>query len=146
MSAATAVPRSRYVLFGTLAAAGCTLDLATKRWIFDTLGMPSTQPSMWLIDDVFGFTTSLNEGALFGFGQGQTLIFSGLSIVAPVGICCWLFVVGAARDRLLTIALGLVIGGILGNLYDRLGFPGLRWTGDRIHEPVRAGLRRVAIG
>ena len=34
---------------------------------------------------------------------------------------------GAAHDRLLTVALGCVTGGIFGNLYDRLGLPGLTW-------------------
>ena len=27
----------------------------TKRWIFDTLGMPHQRPSRWLVDEVFGF-------------------------------------------------------------------------------------------
>ena len=40
----------------------------------------------------------------------------------------WLFAAGAARDWLLTVALALVTAGILGNLYDRLGLPGLVWN------------------
>lgn len=137
-----AVPTRRYVLFFTLAAAGCLVDLATKRWIFATLGMPHERESVWLVDEVFGFTTSLNEGALFGIGQGQGLVFSTLSIAAVAGILYWLFIAGAASDLLLTIALGSVTGGILGNLYDRLGVPGLTWGGDSIH---RAGDRVYAV-
>ncbi len=38
-----------------------------------------------------------------------------------MAIVYWLFVVGAARDRLLLISLSGITGGILGNLYDRLG-------------------------
>ena len=83
-----------------------------------------------MVDQIFGFTTSLNEGALFGIGQGQGLLFSLLSLVAAVGILYWLFVAGAAGDRLLTIALACVTGGIFGNLYDRLGLPGLAWGPD----------------
>ena len=136
-----AVPTRRYLLFGGIAALGSMLDLLTKHWIFVRLGMPHHRPSLWLVDEVFGFTTSLNEGALFGIGQGQGLLFSGLSVVAIVGIGYWLFVAQAAHDRLLTIALGAVTGGILGNLYDRLGLPGLKWEADSIHhtgEPVYA--------
>ncbi len=121
------VPASRYILFVVIAGIGCTADLLTKRWIFDYLGMPHQRPSRWLVDEVFGFTTSLNEGALFGIGQGQGLIFSALSIAAAIGILYWLFVAKAAHDRLLTVALGCVTGGIFGNLYDRLGLPGLKW-------------------
>ena len=38
------------------------------------------------------------------------------------------------------IALGLVVGGIIGNLYDRLGVPGLEWHAplDRVGQPVLA--------
>jgi signal peptidase II len=34
---------------------------------------------------------------------------------------------GAARDTWLTVALACIMAGILGNLYDRLGLPGLTW-------------------
>jgi signal peptidase II len=122
-----AIPRSRFVLFAALAAGGCAVDLATKRWVFDRLGMPGAKPTDWLIQNVFGFTTSLNEGALFGIGQGRVAMFAVLSVVALLGILYWLFVAGAAQDLLLTIALGSVCAGIFGNLYDRLGLPGLKW-------------------
>lgn len=121
------VPANRYAIFFLLAAIGCALDLATKTWIFNELGGPREKPTWWLWTDVFGFQTSLNEGALFGMGQGRVALFAGLSIVVVPCILYWLFVVGAARDRLLTVALGLVTAGILGNLYDRLGLPGLAW-------------------
>ena len=89
-----------------------------------------------------GLQTSLNEGALFGMGQGKVVFFASLSIVALLGIVVWLFPFAAAKDRFLTIALGCVCAGILGNLYDRFGLPGLRWqfplppgheVGDRVY-------------
>ncbi len=87
-----------------------------------------TEPPIWLIENVFGFETSLNKGALFGFGQGWTTWFAILSIVAALGIVSWLFWFGAAHDRLLTYALALVTAGIFGNLYDRVGLPALQWA------------------
>ena len=103
--------------------------------MFARLGMPdhSVQPQ-WIWKGVFGFQTSLNEGALFGMGQGLWLLFAALSMAAAVGIFLWLFAAGAARDWLLTIALAFVTAGILGNLYDRLGLPGFVWH-DSYHVP-----------
>ncbi len=122
-----AVPTNRYAIFTLLAVVGCAVDLATKTWIFNKLGMPGARPPIWLWEGVFGFDTSLNEGALFGIGQGQVMLFASLSVVAAVGIVYWLFWAGAAEDLLLTVALGCVMAGVFGNLYDRLGMPGLKW-------------------
>jgi signal peptidase II len=129
-----AVSTRRYVLFCGIAGGGCAVDLLTKHVAFDRLGMPGGT-SYWLIHEVFGFTTSLNEGALFGIGQGQGMFFSALSLVAALGIGYWLFVAGAARDLWLTVALACVTAGILGNLYDRLGLPGLVWEPGYGHAP-----------
>lgn len=125
----TTIPRSRYAVFILLAAGGCLADLLTKHWIFAWRGMPGQRPTYWLLPGVFGFTTSLNEGALFGLGQGQVPLFSVLSVAAGIAILYWLFVLRAARDPLLTVAMGCVMAGILGNLYDRLGLPQLQWQG-----------------
>jgi signal peptidase II len=121
------LPASRYVVFLSIAAAGCAIDLATKSWIFGRLGMPGYNPPIWLIDEIFGLETSLNEGALFGIGQGKVGLFAALSVVAALGIVYWLFVHGAARDWLLTVSLGSIMAGVCGNFYDRLGLHGLRW-------------------
>ena len=138
-TAAKAVPASRYAVFSSIAVVGCVLDLATKSWIFNRLGGPHESLTWWLWEDVFGFRTSLNEGALFGMGQGWVVLFAVLSIVVVPVILYWLFVAGAARDWLLTVALGLVTAGILGNLYDRLGLPGLEWR----HPWIVDGLHEV---
>jgi signal peptidase II len=126
-----AISVKRRLVFLSIAFGGCALDLATKRWMFDSLGMPHIPPNKiwWIWDRVFGFQTSLNEGGLFGFGQGWAPLFAGLSIAAVVGIFIWLFFLGAAKNWILVVALGCVTAGIFGNLYDRLGFPGLIWDG-----------------
>ena len=125
-----AIPPSRYVVFFSIVVVGWLVDLATKNWVFAKLGMPDpvVRDVWWIWKGVVGLQTSLNEGALFGIGQGQVLLFILLSCVALVALLVWLFVAGAARDLLLTVALGGVTAGILGNLYDRLGLPGLVWN------------------
>lgn len=123
-----------------LAVGGCALDLWTKDWIFAKLGMPETNRPWVLWDGVFSLTTSLNEGALFSIGQGFALGFAVLSIAAALGIGYWLAFKGAIHDRVLVFALGLIMAGIGGNLYDRLGWHGLKWHWpvERIGEPVYA--------
>lgn len=132
MKAIRAVPASRYVAYSAIAAAGCAVDLATKGWTFGWLGPPPGR-THWLWEGVFGFQTSLNEGALFGMGQGMVFVFAAVAVIALLGILYWLFCLGAARDWLLTIALACISAGILGNLYDRVGFHGLRWGDDALH-------------
>ncbi len=125
---------------------GCAIDLWTKHWIFQRLGNFQSnggisEPPIELIRGVFSLETHLNEGALFGIGQGQAMWFAALSILAAVGVLWWIVWGGATKDRLLTVALGMILGGILGNLYDRLGLPRMTWVdgvskhadGDRVY-------------
>jgi signal peptidase II len=126
------VPASRHVVYWPLAAAGLALDLWSKHFMF-------SQPDLlagrvrWLWPNHAGFQLSLNEGALFGMGQGGVWIFAACSIAAAVAIPTWLFAFGGARDLVLTVVLGVISGGVLGNLYDRVGMPGLDWGSLPIH-------------
>jgi signal peptidase II len=114
----------RLALFALLVAIGLTADLATKAWAFENYFDPNShsgQPHWW-IDGIFGIETSTNGGALFGMGQGYSVIFAAVSIGALIAIGIWL-VSGAATRRLpLVVILAAITAGIMGNLYDRLGF------------------------
>ena len=132
------MPVNRYPLFFGLAAGGCLVDLVTKGLVFSRLGMPPS-PTIWIVENILGLRTSLNEGALFGFGQGFSAVFAVVSVVAAVFVLYWLFGMGEARDLILCTALGCVMAGILGNLYDRIGWHGLVWPfGPRAGERVYA--------
>jgi signal peptidase II len=115
--------------------AGCAADLFTKQAVFRWRGLPRPDNAWWLIEGRFGVETSVNPGALFGMGAGWWWLFSLLSVLALLGIIAWLFVLGAARDRWINVALGIVSGGILGNLYDRLGLA------TDLPPPLRHGVR-----
>jgi signal peptidase II len=116
------VPQNRHVAFWGIAVLGCALDLLTKHYVFQWRGMPSESLVWWVWEPYIGVETALNRGALFGIGAGFGSGFAVLSVLAAIGIVVWLFWFRAASDLLLTIALGCVMGGIGGNLYDRLGF------------------------
>jgi len=119
------VPASRYVVFAALAATGAAADLWTKDAIFRWRGLPGQSDVWWLVDGYAGIETAVNIGAVFGLGAGQGGVFAALSVVAAIAIFVWLFWFGAARLWWLTVAMGCVLGGIIGNLYDRLG---MWWT------------------
>jgi signal peptidase II len=139
------VPASRAVVFLLMAAVIFAADLATKSLVFRDLGYPATDlepvargthtvfaappgrdgTSVAYLDGWLSFRlfTSFNRGALWGVGQGYTWLFAALSTAAVIGIPTWLFGFRAARSWWLTLALSLILGGTLGNLYDRIGLP-----------------------
>ena len=130
-----------WILFAATTAGGLALDLATKAAAFRSLGMPGTAPPVVLLPGVLSIETNLNEGALFGMGQGLGLVFAAVSVAAIVGILAVLARPEARGRPLQTFALGLICGGILGNLFDRLGLAGLRWHAP----PERTGAAVFAV-
>jgi len=111
----------RLAAFAGIAVVGCLADLWTKHAVFDWRGPPRADNIWWLWTDFVGIETSLNPGALFGLGAGYSWLFATLSIVALVGILGWVLLGHVLEDSILLVSLGLITGGILGNLYDRLG-------------------------
>lgn len=128
---------AQWVTFGFLAIGGAALDLASKAAIFSWRGTPGVQPTYWLLENYVGIQTAVNEGALFGMGAGFGSLFAVLSVLAGIGIVVWLGWFGAIESWWLSIALGCVMAGIFGNLYDRLG---LWWQSDYPPE-WRSGVR-----
>jgi lipoprotein signal peptidase len=72
----------------------------------------------------------VNQGALFGLGGEYKVyansIFAVISVAAALAIAFWSTRPATARDGALCAALGLILAGTLGNLYDRLVFHGVR--------------------
>jgi signal peptidase II len=112
----------RWALFWSIAVGGTLFDLVTKSMVFARVGPPGAPP-VAVVPKILELHTSQNTGALWGFGAdlpGSSLIFAGLSVVAAAVILYYLFFLGAASSRILTIALGLIMAGAMGNCYDRL--------------------------
>jgi lipoprotein signal peptidase len=139
-------------LFWTLALFGLCLDQGSKygvfAWLYQTPGH-----RFEVVANVFYFDAEfteqrdtgdnwrsplrtissdrmpkVNHGALWGIGGGEANynhLFAIVSIVAAVVIVGW-SVVSQANDRWMCMALGLILAGTLGNLYDRIVFLGVR--------------------
>lgn len=108
-------------------ALGLVADLLSKVWAFRKLEMYSE--AYQLIPGWLHFETTVNQGAVFGLGQGQRWLFVGVSILA-IGFLSWLFVSSERRQLGYHILLGMLLAGVLGNLYDRIMFGHVR---DMIH-------------
>jgi lipoprotein signal peptidase len=105
-----------WLRFASLGIGGVALDLWSKSWAFDTLRQNGRRV---LIEHVLEFQTMLNPGALFGVGHGKTALFLVASVFALV-LVGWMFVHASAKRWLLHIALGGILAGALGNMYDRV--------------------------
>ena len=127
----------RFGLYACLAVLGGALDLWSKQAIFQWRGLPGQKDIWWVIEPYFGIETAVNLGAVFGLGQGQGPFFAAMSIVAGIGVIVWLFWFRAAESLWLTIAVGLITGGIIGNLYDRLGL----WWQESYPTEWKSGVR-----
>lgn len=97
------------------AVLGLAADLYTKHWAFSTLD--PHEPRV-VIENLCSLHLSLNPGALFGIGAGMAPIFVGASVLALLFVL-YLFANSTRKQALVHIALGLVLAGAVGNLYDR---------------------------
>ena len=94
-----------WLVFAVIACAGAGADLVTKSVAFSSLGMPGSGRRVILVPDVLVFETNLNEGALFGMGQGLSWLFAGISFVALVVIVAMMTHRLVHEDRWLGVAL-----------------------------------------
>jgi signal peptidase II len=103
-------------VFLGLAAIVVIADQLTKAWLVSILPRQGDQLSV--IGDYARLVNSHNSGALFGLFKDQALLF-GLVSIGVVGLIVW-YHGSSGRNSLLSVALGLLLGGALGNLIDRL--------------------------
>jgi lipoprotein signal peptidase len=141
--------RSYRLLFWCLALTGLLVDQASKYGIFAWLHGPGERE--WVIFQVQdrqgekqGFrlvarhdvedgrlVPHVNRGALFGWKgflppAAANVAFSVISLLAAGAIIFWSTLKVTARDAWLCSSLGLILGGTIGNFYDRVVFGGVR--------------------
>lgn len=82
----------------------------------------SIELTPWL-GSVFQVTYVTNSGAAFGLFPGWSSVFIVIAIVVIVALV-WYYLQLSDGEWLVQVALGLQLGGALGNLIDRLRFGG----------------------
>jgi len=95
------------------------LDLVTKQWALDSLAHYQSVP----LFPYFDLTLMFNPGAAFSFlsdqGGWQRWFFIVVASLAAMALTVWLLKLHK-DDRLVAMALSLIIGGAVGNLIDRV--------------------------
>ncbi len=100
-------------LFG-VAWAVWIIDLATKFWAVENL---SYRSNIKIIGEFFQLTYVRNPGAAFSFASGATVFLSLFSMLVMIAILHYSVKI---TSRGWAVVLGLVLGGILGNMVDRI--------------------------
>jgi signal peptidase II len=117
---------SKTIAFNTLAPSPVAID---RRDVIDATELqtliPRHDPTV-LVPHVLEFKLVLNPGAVFGIGAGKRVFFI-IATTLAIAFALWMFARWTGpRDRWAHAAIGLVISGGLGNLYDRVRFACVR--------------------
>ncbi len=97
-----------------LAALIWLIDYATKVWALNNL---SQVEPIKIIGSILQLRLVFNPGAAFSFGTSFTFIFTILAVMAVAFIAYYAIKIA---NRWWSVVLGLALGGVLGNLTDRI--------------------------
>ncbi|HEY8376880.1 MAG TPA: signal peptidase II [Nannocystis sp.] len=110
---------SRIALASAVAGLSLALDLWTKAWVWEHL---REQPAWRLVPGWLDFDFACNPGSAFGFLNSvdwARYFFIAVTLLA-VGYLVHLVRTLPTQGRAIFVAIGLIAGGALGNLHDRL--------------------------
>ena len=104
-----------------LAAAVLVADQATKAWVCARLPYPTFGPQgqITVVEDFFNIVNVGNTGAAWSLFSGRSTFLALLAVATLVAIFAWRHQLGL-RQRPVQISFGLLCGGIVGNLADRI--------------------------
>jgi signal peptidase II len=105
----------RWLPFILLVSVIAIADQLVKAWIVANY---RSGEAVSIIGDLIRITPSHNSGALFGLFRDQAPIFAVLSL-GVIGLIVW-YESRAGGSLLVSVALGFLLGGAIGNLGDRL--------------------------
>ncbi len=120
-------PLTRTGLAAALAAAA--LDQASKIFLLKVFDLAARGPVRLgpFVDLVLVRNTGNSYGLFQTQGVAGQIVLLTIKAVAVVVLWVWL---ARARDRLTAVALGLIVGGALGNAVDRLAYG---WVADFVY-------------
>ncbi len=121
------------VLFSLVVVLVSATDLMLKHYAFETVAgrpvnlepfsgaLPVIPPheAVTVVPGVLDLHLLTNDGAVFGLGKGNRWLFIIVSVLA-IAIIIRIFMRSSAGAFWLHLALALILGGALGNLYDRI--------------------------
>ena len=124
-----------WVVLIIVCATGVFADLGFKAWAFRNVApnpvvlehehIPA-HPPVVVIPRLLNLHLVKNEGAVFGIGANQRMFFIAFTIAALVSAVAVFGRWTKANATIAHIAIGLIVAGGLGNLYDRLYFGSVR--------------------
>jgi signal peptidase II len=125
------------VAFIAAAVGGIFCDVISKWLVFSKL---DDYKSVTLIPGFLNILRSKNEGVVFGLLPGKTNAFIILSIIAIIAILC-IFFWSNNKLFITNLALGFVLAGAAGNLWDRFHYRYVRdfidiHIGEKYHWPT----------
>jgi signal peptidase II len=106
---------ARWATFIGVAAAVIIVDQLSKAWLVANVAVDDV---VSIIGDLVRLVQSQNSGALFGLFRDQAILFALVS-VGVIGLIV-LYHARSGRSLYLSVALGLLLGGAIGNMIDRL--------------------------
>ncbi len=113
---------TRYRLGFAVALGVFILDQLVKWLVTQRLGIDEIGDQLMLLP-IFNFTYTENHGISLGLLNATNPLgrwmLVGLTTTIAVGVAVW---IGRERNRIDQIALGMVLGGALGNILDRVRF------------------------
>ena len=104
-----------------VAALALLVDRLSKLWVLNNIPLYDEIAPVPALYPYFSFLHSANTGVAFGLFQGGAFIFTIIAAVAVAAIAIYSFRSGA-ESLLMSISLGLMLGGAAGNLWDRLAY------------------------
>lgn len=141
--------RRAWVVFLVAALLALAVDLGTKWWAFYAIAPEPVEISRSLVQQaaqrdvplgtlvpphepvvvvpgLLELTLVLNRGAVFGLGQGGNWFFVPFTLIAMPLLTLWVLSQTRPRDAIAHTLVGVVVGGAVGNLYDRVRFAAVR--------------------
>ena len=113
-------PSIRYIIwFTSISGITVILDFLSKNWMLALIFSP---PKQIVLTPFLNLTPVWNSGISFGLFQNQQLVGKLVIPVLAVFVVLWLFFTLYELTTLQRFAAGLIAGGAMGNVIDRLRF------------------------
>ncbi len=121
--------RRRWATFLGLVASVVLLDQLSKTWVDSSFELASRAVAAGepggpteVVGELLRVAKTYNDGAIFGFLDASATLMAVLSVFVIAGVTWYEWRHAAGLGPLVTIGLGLLVGGAVGNLIDRLRF------------------------